>query len=382
MQEYIVNRFEPLFLTVENIGPFQGRTYTVDFTTEDHQPCNFFLLVAQNGQGKSNLLQTMVDLMGMLDPGFQSSSESFQQEELRFRKGRARLDFLLEFQMGGKVQNCIFSLAAGQSDPFALKQWTLEEMKHYGVTYWVGYGADSGMELFKNATFNPDLAKSFIPFIQFVATTLPPISKTNPRTLPTLLYFPDNRGIPTLANVEERSISQPEGWGYRPVKCFHSDRSWGHSLDNVLVWLKWLDNGRLERTQQMINDWVFKGTSKRLQGVRKQPPEAVVSNGGVTHRLDRLSGGERNLAQLCLRLGVHMTRNTLVIIDEIDLHLHVKWQHRILNLLKNMVRTTPGLTVIATTHSQEIISSFAADLNEEGLRKGGQIIEPEKSEEE
>lgn len=43
------------------------------------------------------------------------------------------------------------------------------------------------------------------------------------------------------------------------------------------------------------------------------------------HRLDRLSSGEKNLVQLFLRIGAHMTRNTILLIDEFDVHLHIRW---------------------------------------------------------
>jgi predicted ATP-dependent endonuclease of OLD family len=71
----------------------------------------------------------------------------------------------------------------------------------------------------------------------------------------------------------------------------------------------------------------------------------------------------------------HSTRNTWVLVDELDVHLHVRWQHKALNLMKIQVREQPGTTVIATTHSIEILEAFPIDICEEGLVKGGWIIE-------
>jgi predicted ATP-binding protein involved in virulence len=45
----------------------------------------------------------------------------------------------------------------------------------------------------------------------------------------------------------------------------------------------------------------------------------------------------------------------IVLIDEIDLHLHPKWQHRVVEDLK---RTFPKIQFFATTHSPFIIQSL------------------------
>jgi predicted ATP-binding protein involved in virulence len=150
---------------------------------------------------------------------------------------------------------------------------------------------------------------------------------------------------------------------------------WLNSLDNLLVWLKWVDDGRFKRAKDIINERVFSGTLKHLKGVRKDPPEAIIVSEGQEHRLDQLSSGEKSLVQMFLRIGTHMTRNTILLIDEIDVHLHTKWQHRLLDQLKQMAKAHPGLTVIVSTHSREILERYQYDAEEEGLRKGGHIIE-------
>ena len=75
-----------------------------------------------------------------------------------------------------------------------------------------------------------------------------------------------------------------------------------------------------------------------------------------------------------LRINVHRTLNTLILIDELDVHLHSIWQHGILRLLKTIVREHPRVTVIASTHSREILEAFPIDIPETGIRKGGDII--------
>ena len=83
---------------------------------------------------------------------------------------------------------------------------------------------------------------------------------------------------------------------------------------------------------------------------------------------DRLSDGYRNMvamiadiAHRAARLNPHLGKETLekvegiVLIDEIDLHLHPKWQRTVTHDLRKIF---PGIQFIATTHSPFIIQSL------------------------
>ncbi len=62
----------------------------------------------------------------------------------------------------------------------------------------------------------------------------------------------------------------------------------------------------------------------------------------------------RRAATLNPHLGIAAARETpgVVLIDELDLHLHPKWQRRI---VKDLKLTFPSLQFIATTHSPQLI---------------------------
>jgi len=83
----------------------------------------------------------------------------------------------------------------------------------------------------------------------------------------------------------------------------------------------------------------------------------------------QLSDGYRNMlgvaadiAERCVTLNPHLGKNAIVdtpgivLIDEIDLHLHPKWQRRVVN---DLLRAFPRIQFIATTHSPFIIQSLA-----------------------
>lgn len=375
--DFSIQGFEPIRMWVENIGPFRDR-FELDFTDDNGDPCNMFLLISENGQGKTTLLDVMVALMGMLE---KEAPESFGHEDLdRTEIGggdpsRAQLDILVRFYQDGLQKSAVLSLIAGPKDTTSIRPWTDSELKDVGAVSWSRFGyrrhLSSRMErIGAKDTFVQDLLGS----VQNQMSTAPDGFGDSGVSEPTLLYFTAYRDIPRVQD-NGRSIVAPEDWRYRPVKPFLSGDKWIHSLDNLLVWLKWIDEDRFQRAIEDVNQWVFKGTHKRLEDVKKDPPEAVISNRGSEHRLDRLSSGEKSLTQMMLRIGAHMTRNTWIVIDELDVHLHPKWQHRVLNILKQIVVETPGMHVIATTHSREILKGFEFETKEVGLRKGGHIIE-------
>ncbi|MDO8967178.1 AAA family ATPase [Algoriphagus sp.] len=88
-------------------------------------------------------------------------------------------------------------------------------------------------------------------------------------------------------------------------------------------------------------------------------------------QFSQLSDGYRNIigmvadiAYRCIKLNPHLGENAvkltpgIVLIDELDLHLHPNWQRRIVDDLKN---TFPNIQFVATTHSPFIVQSLKSD---------------------
>lgn len=86
---------------------------------------------------------------------------------------------------------------------------------------------------------------------------------------------------------------------------------------------------------------------------------------------NQLSDGFRNIvgiaadiAYRCIQLNPHLGERAvldtpgIVLIDELDLHLHPNWQRRVVEDLK---RTFPLLQFVATTHSPFIVQSLKTD---------------------
>ncbi|HFD6682102.1 TPA: N-6 DNA methylase [Providencia alcalifaciens] len=85
--------------------------------------------------------------------------------------------------------------------------------------------------------------------------------------------------------------------------------------------------------------------------------------------LEQLSEGYRNMVSLTIDLARRayllnptnpepLTVNGIVLIDEIELHLHPRWQQKVLNDLTNLFK---NIQFIVTTHSPQVLTTIKAD---------------------
>lgn len=97
------------------------------------------------------------------------------------------------------------------------------------------------------------------------------------------------------------------------------------------------------------------------------PARMVMTNAdGVDLQIDQLSGGYKAvlsvIADIAKRLSMAnpdsqnpLEEDAVILIDELDLHLHPKWQKEIVDDLK---RTFPNCQFIVSTHSPFVIQSY------------------------
>jgi predicted ATP-binding protein involved in virulence len=84
----------------------------------------------------------------------------------------------------------------------------------------------------------------------------------------------------------------------------------------------------------------------------------------------------RRVVMLNPHLGEKALRETpgIVLIDELDLHLHPKWQRRVIHDLK---KTFPRVQFVATTHSPQLIGEARPE--EIRILENGGVFRPERS---
>ena len=108
----------------------------------------------------------------------------------------------------------------------------------------------------------------------------------------------------------------------------------------------------------------FLPTYENLRPTDEEPSRLLIDQDGIALDVGQLSDGERGVLALVFDLARRLSQanpslndplsegHAVVLIDEIDLHLHPKWQRQIVH---NLTKAFPHCQFIATTHSPQII---------------------------
>jgi predicted ATP-binding protein involved in virulence len=149
----------------------------------------------------------------------------------------------------------------------------------------------------------------------------------------------------------EQKTKTLEGQGFRGL--FESDTPYGELLAAV--------SGSVDHV--MANSgWA---------GMRYSPSNQtlVMSHNELGElKIDQMSDGQRNMiamvadiAYRCVRLNPHLTTRApsetkgIVLIDEVDMHLHPQWQQVVVGALREAF---PKIQFIVTTHSPQVLSTI------------------------
>lgn len=147
---------------------------------------------------------------------------------------------------------------------------------------------------------------------------------------------------------------------------------------NLKIFAEWLKvQEKLAEEQQHVIQYILalrKAVETFLPGFNnlrvediEGATEFLIDKNGVSFNLSQLSDGERGVLSIVLDIAKRITQANpllvnplsegkgIILIDELDLHLHPKWQRTVVN---NLIRTFPNCQFIATTHSPQIIPSL------------------------
>lgn len=118
----------------------------------------------------------------------------------------------------------------------------------------------------------------------------------------------------------------------------------------------------LKTVTKAIEQFIPDYSSLRVSRVPR--PRMLIDKGGETFNIDQLSDGEKNLITLvgdiARRLAIANPNSNeplkgegIVLIDEIDLHLHPSWQRL---MIPQLLKVFPNCQFIITTHSPQVLS--------------------------
>lgn len=364
--------FQLAGLTLSDVGVLRGLTNFCLLNSEG-KPVNIYLIMGPNGAGKTTILESIYSAMRLLDAREHSAVGI---DAIDHARGGLQLDALVVLDDGLRSRPYILSIVAGE--PGLLRNWTADELNAVGaenqiVLLYKRRANDAVIA--RSAESHPE-ALSFSEAILQRHGEQPPALFDTGNGFPTVLYFPSDRGI-RRPPEHNRAVTRPEGLEYRVANRFDTDgATWASSIDNLFVWFTWLNDGRELLCRELVNHLIFRQT-KRLRPVDRQSLSVPVEvEDGITHRIDQLSSGERQLVQLVVRVASHMTGSTVVLIDETEQHLHLVMRRRLINIIKQWARDYEGMGFILTSHQTDCMRILAPKLEEQGLVKGGCLVKP------
>ncbi len=198
------------------------------------------------------------------------------------------------------------------------------------------------------------------------------------KSLPVFACYPVNRAV---LEIPLRIRTKHE---FDPISVYDDLLTSSANFRIFFEWFKEREDIENERRRDLWT--VFSEPDPQLQSVRsaleqflpeyrdfkikRQPPRMVVTKENQELRIDSLSMGETCFIALVgdiarrLAIANPQKQNPLegegiILIDEIDLHLHPAWQRRAITKLTEVF---PNVQFVVTTHSPQILSEVPANL--------------------
>lgn len=346
-------------LAIENFNGFAHREFSFN--------PRFNLLVGDNATGKTSVLDALAVGVGSWFLGLRGfkSSPGISPEEVRVA-AHAHLDsYTFEKQFPSRIE--CSGVVMGQSI-----RWARELQREGGRTTIVNAKAIS--EAASGAERRVRAGEEI---------TLPLICTYGTERL----WF--EKGHRTRSTGGDRTRRKPSRLdGYRDCFNFTIQET------ALLAWIRDQTTASLPLGQDTVALSVVKGAIMRcVEGAKslfydgRYDDLVILLDNYGPQLFKNLSDGQRimltlvgNLASRAAILNPHLASGALretpgvVMVDELDLHLHPKWQRRVIHDLED---TFPSIQFIATTHSPQLVGEVQPD--EIRLLDGGETTTPPRS---
>ena len=215
----------------------------------------------------------------------------------------------------------------------------------------------------------------------------PPLLATGkePGGRPLAVLFSTNRAVPS-----ERAPSKRVAAGGIAAACADAFANRELRLGEFAAWIRVQEALQSERVPAGQALAAFEDTVSRflpgynhLRADTNGSLQLLIDRGRSTVAVRHLSDGERGTLALVLDLTRRLVQanpemsdpvaqaEAIVLIDEIDLHLHPKWQRQIVH---NLTAAFPRCQFIATTHSPQVIGEVEHDRIQ--IIENGEVYSP------
>ena len=325
-------------ITVKNFTCFDLREFT--FNTK------FNLLVGDNAMGKTSVLDALAVAVGSWFLGIRGYEKSpgIDADEVRLVAHQHLDSYTFEQQYPSRIE-CDGVVMGKQL------HWARELQRERGRTTTVEAKpiTHAASEAERRARAGEDIT---LPLICSYGTERLWFEKSHHRPKP---GGDDGRRLPSRLDgyrdclnftIQETDL----------IKWIRNEITGGLQLKNNTTIALEMVEGAIKDCVEGAKSLHYDGRYKDIVVVMEQNGTQLFGNlsDGLRIMLTLVADMARRVAQLNPHLEGHALRKTpgIVLIDELDLHLHPKWQRRVIHDLK---RTFPSLQFIATTHSPQFI---------------------------
>jgi len=305
------------------------------------------LLQGGNGSGKTTVLGTIPELWRMFGQMIDETSTSFRFPENSRWHGE-------------------------------LNAMELGDFPTAGHSFWIAVGNANGIEDLRKA--NPDAPiasmvvarhRSHIELPSGDWRTIKTRSQEGVEPLPNVVYFPPEGR--SLVKVPRDPVRRLDLYDYNWLAQFDSD----FDFDSLLFTMRALHPERYEAAIALFN-LMLKPTGKRVASLEyghgRLEIERIEEPRPPSHSWIALSSGERQMLLLVIYTVCLLRENSILIIDEPDLHIHIAMVTQLMETLERTARERKGQLIVAS-HSQLVWDWFARD--EERIQLGPWRGEPE-----
>ncbi|MFO7750300.1 MAG: AAA family ATPase, partial [Desulfobacteraceae bacterium] len=135
----------------------------------------------------------------------------------------------------------------------------------------------------------------------------------------------------------------------------------------------------LQAIQKAVNavmapsGWInIRYSASAQEVVAEHPEHGILPVSILSDGIRNMIGLLADIAYRAVRLNPHLGENAvirtpgMVLIDEMDMHLHPEWQQLV---LQDLTRAFPGIQFIVTTHSPQVISTVKKTISGSSIWK-------------
>lgn len=303
------------------------------------------LLVGINGVGKTTALEALQICLSQILP------------EITVSKNRKDNFSLNDIKIGsGNLQvSCNFEIDTHQFDLLIHRQKEVIKPKSMGVV------RDQVEETPDIEQISPSLKATF-----------PQADKQ--KSQPIGIFFSTRRSL--MVDREPGKSMSVGGQAAAFAEALSINREF-----NLRVFTDWIrtqitlgkENPKILKSVEVLSEAIYRflpGFSNLKLTDKDDKYILTIDKGETTLHLDQLSDGERGVLALVMDIARRLYQanpgledplqdgKAVVLIDELDLHLHPKWQR---SIVENLTRVFPNCQFIVSTHSPQIIGEVQPD---------------------